>query len=248
MMNHLSAYSDYFEPAFLLSTKDYYIHYAQQLINEFKPNSIQNQGENTIIASRYIDWCHTSIVFEIAICNQIHQSYILPNTQSTLFVLVLASIVKDRMPTVLEYGFDGLFASNNKPQLLKMFQLISKLDEDDDAQIRQNLANFIIKTGTLIVQDKENDPEMVHRLISFKQSVESVVEECFEGRKPFLNCVKESFESFINTRQNKPAEMYCRLFLNPIITSLSYYFNVMKSSLTFNTATVISGLQSILML
>jgi hypothetical protein len=41
----------------------------------------------------------------------------------------------------------------------------------------------------------------------FKDKVENIVVTCFNRNERYMNSMKESFEHFINVRQNKPAEL-----------------------------------------
>ena len=44
-------------------------------------------------------------------------------------------------------------------------------------------------------------------LTDFKSRIDSVIFECFGKSQKFVDAMKESFEHFINERQNKPAEL-----------------------------------------
>ena len=41
----------------------------------------------------------------------------------------------------------------------------------------------------------------------FKDKLDNIVAVCFNKNDKFVNAMKESFEYFINQRQNKPAEV-----------------------------------------
>jgi len=49
--------------------------------------------------------------------------------------------------------------------------------------------------------------------VDFKDKLDNIVAVCFNKNEKFVNMMKESFEYFINQRQNKPAEVigYCLL-------------------------------------
>ena len=44
-------------------------------------------------------------------------------------------------------------------------------------------------------------------LTDFKDKVDNIIDVCFAKNDKFVNAMKESFEYFINQRQNKPAEL-----------------------------------------
>ena len=58
--------------------------------------------------------------------------------------------------------------------------------------------------------DQAHDQNMVQMILSLKQQMDTIVKKSFEGSIAFSNTVKESFESFINKRANKPAEMIAK--------------------------------------
>lgn len=68
----------------------------------------------------------------------------------------------------------------------------------------------------------EKDKDMVQELLDFKDKVDHIIEVCFQKNEKFINLMKESFETFINKRPNKPAELigtqifFCKIFQNSI--------------------------------
>lgn len=64
--------------------------------------------------------------------------------------------------------------------------------------------------GTTIVINPEKDKDMVQDLLDFKDRVDHVIDVCFQRSEKFVNLMKESFETFINKRPNKPAELIGR--------------------------------------
>ncbi|KAF3823328.1 hypothetical protein GH733_010764 [Mirounga leonina] len=65
-----------------------------------------------------------------------------------------------------------------------------------------------IKTfGTTVVISPEKDKAMIQDLLDFKDRVDHVMEVCFQRHKKFINLMKESFETFINKRPDKPTEL-----------------------------------------
>lgn len=59
---------------------------------------------------------------------------------------------------------------------------------------------------------------MVQELLDFKDKVDYIIDVCFMKNDKFVNAMKEAFETFINKRPNKPAELigcYRQVFLSP---------------------------------
>lgn len=61
--------------------------------------------------------------------------------------------------------------------------------------------------GSTIVINPEKDKTMVQELLDFKDKVDSIIDVCFMKNEKFVNAMKEAFETFINKRPNKPAEL-----------------------------------------
>lgn len=68
------------------------------------------------------------------------------------------------------------------------------------------------------MSDSERDKNMVQELLELKAKVDLIIIEAFDNNEKLHGVVRESFESVVNRRQNKPAELIgmCR-----ISTSLS---------------------------
>lgn len=72
--------------------------------------------------------------------------------------------------------------------------------------------------GSTIVINPEKDKTMVQELLDFKDKVDYIIDVCFMKNDKFVNAMKEAFETFINKRPNKPAELigcYPPVFLVP---------------------------------
>ena len=64
--------------------------------------------------------------------------------------------------------------------------------------------------GGEIVCTPEKDKDMVQELLDFKDKMDNVAQSCFTRSEGFINAMKEAFETFINKRPNKPAELIGR--------------------------------------
>jgi hypothetical protein len=73
--------------------------------------------------------------------------------------------------------------------------------------------------------DESRDSTMVQDLLDLKFKLDDIVKEAFKGNENFVNTVKESFESFINQRQNKPAELIGDTQINLIVLASYYVFH-----------------------
>ena len=58
-----------------------------------------------------------------------------------------------------------------------------------------------------MVSDPERDKVMVQELLELKTKMDDIVAKAFQNHIKFYDMLRESFESVINRRQNKPAEL-----------------------------------------
>lgn len=72
----------------------------------------------------------------------------------------------------------------------------------------------------------EKDKDMVQDLLDFKDKMDNVAQSCFTRNEAFINAMKEAFETFINKRPNKPAELIggSGKRLGSVLQVLLYYF------------------------
>lgn len=57
---------------------------------------------------------------------------------------------------------------------------------------------------------------MIVSLLDLRKRMVDIVEQSFGGSRSFRDGVKEAFDSFINSRQNKPAEMLAKCWPPPL--------------------------------
>merc|ERR1712110_440174 len=110
---------------------------------------------------------------------------------------------------ILTKGLDDLLESNRKPELLLMYSLLGRVSGGHD-ELKGKLCDFVKKRGRLIVVNPEKDKTMVQELLDFKEKLDLIMQDCFKSNEQFIVSMKESCESFINTRQNKPAELIAK--------------------------------------
>jgi cullin-4 len=68
------------------------------------------------------------------------------------------------------------------------------------------------------VKEEEKDGDMVASLLVFQKSLDYLQSKAFQTCEKFQQAQKESFSSFINQRQNKPAELIA-LYIDKIMKS-----------------------------
>ncbi|CAG8716837.1 7027_t:CDS:10 [Cetraspora pellucida] len=76
-----------------------------------------------------------------------------------------------------------------------------------DELIKRHVDTILEKA---LVNDPSQEPAMVTELLYLKAKMDEIVSGAFQGNNTFNYTVKESFEMFINQRQNKPAELIAK--------------------------------------
>lgn len=83
--------------------------------------------------------------------------------------------------------------------------------------------------GSTIVINPEKDKTMVQELLDFKDKVDSIIDICFMKNEKFVNAMKEAFETFINKRPNKPAELIGEYSSKPLLCLTSYRWTLIRN-------------------
>lgn len=134
---------------------------------------------------------------------------------------------------ILSKGLSGLLDENRISDLSLLYNLCSRIKnglvelcltfnsyikvsmscEITDKCFHQRDLFFSQKKGKTIVIDPEKDKTMVQELLDFKDKMDNIVNTCFHKNEKFGNSLKEAFETFINQRANKPAELIGLCFI-----------------------------------
>lgn len=102
------------------------------------------------------------------------------------------------------------------------------------------VSSLLQSFGSTIVINPEKDKTMVQELLDFKDKVDSIIDICFMKNEKFVNAMKEAFETFINKRPNKPAELIGQCAFSPLnnmllVTMVSWNITSVFQCLTIPT-------------
>uniref|UniRef100_A0A8C6TRH5 Cullin-4A n=1 Tax=Neogobius melanostomus TaxID=47308 RepID=A0A8C6TRH5_9GOBI len=106
-------------------------------------------------------------------------------------------------------GLSTLLDENRVTELALLYQLFSKV-KGGLPILLQFWREYIKSFGSEIVCTPEKDKDMVQELLDFKDKMDNVAHNCFAHNEGFINAMKEAFETFINKRPNKPAELIAK--------------------------------------
>nr|XP_020752035.1 cullin-4A [Odocoileus virginianus texanus] len=192
MLSDLQVYKDSFELKFLEETNCLYAAEGQRLMQERE-------------VPEYLD--HVSKRLEEEADRVI--TYLDHSTQKPLIACVEKQLLGEHLTAILQKGLDHLLDENRVPDLTQMYQLFSRVRGGQQALLH-HWSDYIKTFGTTIVINPEKDKDMVQDLLDFKDRVDHVIDVCFQRNERFINLMKESFETFINKRPNKPAELIAK--------------------------------------
>ncbi|RKP23786.1 Cullin repeat-like-containing domain protein, partial [Syncephalis pseudoplumigaleata] len=189
MYRDLSLYTSHFEAPFLHASAVFYEAEGKRLLD-------------SLSTSAYLVHCEQRLHEE----QERLQLYLdEEKTRDKLVQVVEKGLISCNMQHLLDTGFSDLIANERVDDLSRLYSLCKRVDMLD--ALRAALAKHIKAQGMAIVSDADHDDQMVTRLLALKQQIDTVHSKAFEHAQAFGHTIIESFESFINSRANKPAEM-----------------------------------------
>ncbi|GCC20634.1 hypothetical protein chiPu_0019198 [Chiloscyllium punctatum] len=136
-------------------------------------------------------------------------TYLDQSTQKLLIASVEKQLLGEHLTAILQKGLNQLLGENRIVDLALLYQLLSRVKGGLQALL-QHWNEYIKTFGSTIVVNPEKDKTMVEELLDFKDKIDHVIEVCFLKNEKFVNAMKEAFETFINKRPNKPAELIAK--------------------------------------
>lgn len=192
MLSCLSLYKSTFEPRFFEETQNHYKTESQRLFHEYD-------------VPEYLNYVDRVIVEE----TERSTHYLEPLTQKPLIETVEKELIEAHLSLVLAKGLDQLLDDMRIDDLILLHSLLSRVT-NGLTELCSFFNKYIKQRGQAIVTDVDRDKTMVQDLLAFKSRMDKVVNECFQKQERFLYSLKEAFESFINQRPNKPAELIAK--------------------------------------
>ncbi|KAJ3588071.1 hypothetical protein NHX12_011665 [Muraenolepis orangiensis] len=192
MLSDLQIYQDSFEQRFLEETNCLYAAEGQRLMQEREvPDYLHHVNKRLEEeADRVI-------------------TYLDQGTQKPLIATVEKQLLGEHLTATLQKGLTHLLDENRIQDLSLLYQLFSRVRGGVQVLL-QHWIEYIKAFGSTIVINPEKDKTMVQELLDFKDKVDHIIDICFMKNEKFVNAMKEAFETFINKRPNKPAELIAK--------------------------------------
>ncbi|XP_063315755.1 cullin-4A [Pelobates fuscus] len=192
MLSDLQVYRESFEVRFLEETNCLYAAEGQRLMQERE-------------IPEYLH--HVNRRLEEEVDRVI--TYLDHGTHKPLIACVEKQLLGEHLAAILQKGLKNMLDENRVPDLTLMYQLFSRV-KGGQLILLQHWGEYIKSFGSSIVVNPEKDKDMVQELLDFKDKVDHIIDVCFQKNEKFVNMMKESFETFINKRANKPAELIAK--------------------------------------
>ncbi|KAI6221399.1 CULLIN-2 domain-containing protein [Aphelenchoides fujianensis] len=110
---------------------------------------------------------------------------------------------------ILSKGAEKLFEENRIEDLKLLYRLFGLL-KNARINLKSAFVAYIKKIGRAMVLDTKRDETLVQDLIKLKAQLDKTIEVCFENNEKFIQGERDAFNSFINARANKPAELIAK--------------------------------------
>ncbi|XP_077569029.1 cullin-4A [Stigmatopora nigra] len=192
MLSDLQVYKVSFEERFLVETNRMFAAEGQRLMQD------RDVPEYLHHVARRLEEENDRVV-----------SYLDQSTQKPLISCVEKQLLGEHMSAILQKGLSILLDRNRVTELALLYQLFSKV-KGGLPTLLQFWRDYIKSFGGEIVCAPEKDKDMVQELLDFKDKMDNVAQSCFARNEGFINAMKEAFETFINKRPNKPAELIAK--------------------------------------
>ncbi|MGH0182095.1 UNVERIFIED_CONTAM: hypothetical protein FKN15_008353 [Acipenser sinensis] len=192
MLSDLQIYQDSFEQQFLEETNRLYAAEGQRLMQEHEvPDYLHH-------VSKRLDEEADRVI-----------TYLDQSTQKPLIATVEKQLLGEHLTATLQKGLNHLLDENRIQDMSLLYQLFSRVRGGVQVLL-QHWIEYIKAFGSTIVINPEKDKTMVQELLDFKDKVDHIIDICFLKNEKFVNAMKEAFETFINKRPNKPAELIAK--------------------------------------
>lgn len=136
--------------------------------------------------------------------------YLDPSTRTPLVSNVEKELISVHVSYLLDKGFNTLMDDIRINELSIMYNQFSRVDALK--KMKQTLSIYTKRFGTQIVSNthESSKKEMVPQLLKFKKDMDRILCEAFRKDEDFDRSVRDAFDSFINSRENRPAELMAR--------------------------------------
>lgn len=191
MLSALQMYVTVFQRPFIDATSAFY----------------QEEGERLLSQSEvpaYLRHVEARLTEESDRCTH----YLDQQTRRPLLAAVERELVERHLETVLERGFDDMVAGQRVAELALLFRLLLRVGASD--RLRSALQQHVKRVGMVRVADTSRDDTLIADLLDMRGRLDQLLERSFANDEAYVHAVRDAFEAFIDSRQNRPAELLAK--------------------------------------
>jgi cullin-4 len=193
MYGALGVYAEVFERPFLEATRTFYAREGEARMQEYD-------------VAEYLRHVEARLQEEQE--RVLH--YLDATTRRPLQQTLERYLLEAHVQALVEKGLNQLLREDRRADLARMYALFARVGALE--KLRSGWNAYIKATGRELVLDTSPERErgLVEELLEFKARLDRVLEQSFARNDAFAYSLKEAFESFINARPNKPAELIAK--------------------------------------
>lgn len=204
MMVDLDIYESLFEPKFLQESKGYYNAQATRKLR-FVEITI-----NTIVS--YLDFVADKLKEEEL--RVIDYGLAMTSTSKKIEKIIEKELLESHLDLLINNTIELLFVDKSNLRHIKLaFQLFSRVP-NATSRLCSCFNVFVKNSGKALLNLASSDPEkdktLIKDLLDFKDLMDLIVRECLNSNERFSNTLKDAFETFVNIRTNKVAELIAK--------------------------------------
>lgn len=180
LFHNLDVYNSDFEPLFINETERFVASWAQREVAGYLASYVENS--------------HGLIERELERCALFSLNQSTKQKLSELLDRVLISEQEDAL--LAKSDVLGLMRSSNKSALKQLYTLLNRKGLTN--KLKPAFNSFIVEEGSSIVFDEANEPEMVVRLLQFKQELDATWASALNRDDDLSHALREAFAQFMN--------------------------------------------------
>lgn len=193
MLYSVGLYAEKFQVPFILDTTRYF----------------RAEGARLIQITDATNFC-IHVEKRLVQANDMVMRYLDLSTRHPLLKAIESELLEPHIDAIVTRGLGPLLkqARTRQTDLRRLYNLLDRVSALPT--LCTQWCSYFKEVGQDIVNDDTNDKTMVEELLGLQETANDVLSDAFTNDERFRSALKESWEFFVNSRQNKPAELLAR--------------------------------------
>jgi cullin-4 len=193
MLTSIGSYVHRFEFPLLSESKRFFLSEGQNLIEKLEPASFLLHVERRLKEA-----------------SEMVLRYLEISTRNPLFTVIEDNLLTPHVNQLVDRGFCAMLEGDKLVDLGRMYMLLEKVN--GSSILKSQWSAHIRRIGEDLISDVDPEREriMVDELLKFQERMNSILKNSFNNHEGYRQVLKTSFEQFINSRQNRPAELLAK--------------------------------------